>query len=114
MVVVGDYVLHVEHLVAGKIVKIWEPGTYSKNSPAPIDARVVELDNGHAFIDAEGIFEVLNDQETEFHQKCVQVITHSMVELVRYGIATKIDRTRGVFLLAEALKSAARAAAGKT
>jgi hypothetical protein len=85
-------VLHLETGTVGRMARLHEPGEYtSPGNGKPVDARVVELEDGNSFVVKDGVFVPLAGREIEVWEMLSSVVTDSLKVAARTAAARQVD-----------------------
>jgi len=107
----GQWVIHQPTGVVGVAKALYRPGEWSPPDGEKVDAHVLELQNGHAFLlkpevwGATEAFRLLSEAEVAFYIDAVSITNHAAQELMKVAQSLKLEFPAAKALLGDALQA---------
>lgn len=97
---VGQWVLHLEHVIVGRVVRVHPPGEFQPEFSKPfVEAWVIELEQGHSLVWGADLFMPLTDRDAAFFEHVVTRLRELIGQVVNDGSTDGVPTPRGLLLL---------------
>lgn len=113
----GDWAFHPQAGVAGRVKKVWGPGTYSSSEgvsardtlPVPVAVECLELEDGNVMLsfeaDGQPAFEHCREVEAVYFRQVQALVRHDLEVVLKIAKAGGVDFARARGLAVAALRA---------